>query len=197
MKERFIDWAQKALRGQPVDSDFLTPAEYQEYLSLRKELFDAMPAVFADDWERKLIHFGAGTPDIQFLRIRPRMKNAKLRHRDLLGAILGTGLERRVIGDVFLIDGVGYAIVKKKCCGLSAGYFVIGRSDGCRYRGSGASPNGGTSEACQRNTDSELSPPGPRRLHGFSSRTRQGPRGHPPRVGHAGRRAGNPLACNR
>lgn len=97
--------AQSWNRERGVDSDFLTPEEFTAFTKGAQALAYAEPQVYADDWERKLIHFGQGEPAIDVLKITSTAgEHEILKHSDYLGALMGLGLERRVIGDI-VVDG--------------------------------------------------------------------------------------------
>ncbi len=114
MKDRLKDLAQQSYyRNRGIDSDFLTLDEFSEYVKIKNELAYAHPKVFSEDWERKLIHFGCGSADISLLKITSKSaKFVKLAHPDYLGALLGLGLERRVIGDIIAYPDHAYVYVK-------------------------------------------------------------------------------------
>ncbi len=113
---RLLDVADQSYRsGRGRDSDFLTVEEYGLYLTRELNFSYAEPQVFRPEWERKIIHFGPGEPALSYLKITSKAgRFAKLRHSDFLGAILGTGLERRVIGDLFILADVCVAVVKNE-----------------------------------------------------------------------------------
>ena len=97
-------------------SDFLTPAEQSWLLTERlptritlwggAELCERRMAAFGDPED-----FGM-PPEFPFICISCTPKSQKyadpLSHRDILGAVLSLGLDRRGIGDIFINDNVGY-----------------------------------------------------------------------------------------
>ncbi len=114
MKERLKDLAQQSYsRNRGIDSDFLTLDEFAEYLKIKNDLAYADPQVYREDWERKLIHFGYGPAEISLIKITSKSaKFVNLAHPDYLGALLGLGLERRVIGDIVAYPDHAYVYVK-------------------------------------------------------------------------------------
>ncbi len=131
MKEHLYDLAeQHYTQNRQTETDFLTPEEFSSLQPLLRSVDYADPHVFSEEWERKVIHFGSDAPDIAVLSIRPHGgANAGLRHPDYLGALIGTGIERRVIGDLIVQPDVCYAIVKKHIASFLANTLhEVGRS---------------------------------------------------------------------
>ena len=106
---RLVDLAQGAVRGQKFRlSDFLSPYEQDiaetvaaNFPSVKVEFFggyvgaERQRAVFADkDF--------AGKPafDIAVVKAVWRGEFVRLSHRDVMGAVLGLGVERGVVGDI-------------------------------------------------------------------------------------------------
>lgn len=114
MKERLEDLAQQSYsQNRGIDSDFLTLDEFSDYIKNKNDLAYADPEVYCEDWERKLIHFGPGRAEISLLKISSKSaKFVKLAHPDYLGALLGLGLERRVVGDIVAYPDHAYVYVK-------------------------------------------------------------------------------------
>lgn len=114
MIDRLEDLANTAYyQDRPVDSDFLTPEEFSEFLTCRDRLAYANPTVYREDWERKLVHFGPGQADIALLEIASKAQAfVKLSHPDYLGALLGMGLDRKVTGDIIAFPDRAYIYVK-------------------------------------------------------------------------------------
>ncbi|WP_304264257.1 YlmH/Sll1252 family protein [Kallipyga massiliensis] len=112
--DRFEDLAQMAYtQGRPLDSDFLTPEEFSEFLTIKDRLSYAQPTVYQEDWERKLVHFGPGQPDLALLEITSTAPSfVRLAHPDYLGALLGLGLDRKVTGDIIAFPDKAYVYVK-------------------------------------------------------------------------------------
>lgn len=117
LKKRFAEIAERADKyGSWEATDFLGMAEIAVLASMRFPL----PYVLCGGYEnaeRCIAAFGSEeyfgypfVPDIACLEIRPSsMKFAEqLGHRDFLGSVLALGLERKVIGDIAIIDNTAY-----------------------------------------------------------------------------------------
>ena len=137
IRNRLLELAELSWKRQiPVFSDFLGLNEQNIYHSLAKEVQYASPRMFGgyEFAERQMLVFGSDAlfpfgeePDVQTLmqsfpiacvRIRATdMRFAqKLSHRDYLGAALGTGIERDVIGDILLTESEAYLFCEEKIC---------------------------------------------------------------------------------
>ena len=114
MLRQLIDLAKQAsLKNSGVDSDFLTPEEYSSFLENRKQFHFVENKVYKEDWERKLIHFGLGEAEISILHIRSKSgRFVKLKHPDYLGALIGLGLDRKVLGDIIAFEEEAFVYVK-------------------------------------------------------------------------------------
>ncbi len=114
MLEHLYDLAALSYRqGRPVDSDFLSPEAASEFLAHQKEFAYVPWVLYRPEWERKLLHFGPGQADIALLEITSRSSAfVKLAHPDYLGALLGLGLDRKVLGDLIVQEDRAYAYVK-------------------------------------------------------------------------------------
>ncbi len=117
LKNRLTELASRALgRGVWVFSEFLTLSEQDTLSRLRTDcpftLFGGLPSS-----ERKIACFGTEelcgyveTPPVACLKIEPvrqRFADA-LTHRDFLGSLMGLGIRREVLGDIEVVDNVGY-----------------------------------------------------------------------------------------
>ena len=94
-------------------SAFLSPAEQEDLLSSREAAaFAYMLTGGYENAERRILAAGSetesGTPELPIRIIEVSPKSEKyaedLTHRDYLGAILGLGIERSVIGDLVIRD---------------------------------------------------------------------------------------------
>ena len=94
-------------------SAFLTPAEQDDLLSSREAAgFSFLLAGGYENAERKILAAGkeeeSGPPDppIRVIKVVPKSEKfaEELTHRDYLGAILGLGIERSLIGDILVRD---------------------------------------------------------------------------------------------
>lgn len=114
-EKHFLDLAEESWnKDRPIDSDFLNPDQYRAFLSVSSELSYAHPKVYKEEWERKLVHFGPGPAQISILKITSlSFPFVKLSHPDYLGALLGLGLERKVLGDILAFEDKAYVYVKK------------------------------------------------------------------------------------
>ena len=115
-------------RGVPMFSDFLTLAQQSQVISMPLKgsgVFLSMEGGYAQA-ERKLAVFtpaevrGQAQPPITCLRILPRADRyaEDLSHRDILGTVLGLGLERSVTGDILVGEHCWYLF----CLDRMAGY---------------------------------------------------------------------------
>ncbi len=117
LKNRLAELASRAYnRGTWVYSEFLTLAEQDVLLRSRPEapftLFGGLPTS-----ERKIACFGSeelcgyeAVPPVACLRLAPLQQKFAdpLSHRDFLGALMSLGLRREVLGDIEIVDNVGY-----------------------------------------------------------------------------------------
>lgn len=120
LKKRFIELAQKSYNsGIFLFTDFLGLAEQSAFSEIRRELVGIKYTAFggADGAERVIIRFGSEDElgysvsfPISIIKVEPLSQKFadKLTHRDFLGAILNLGIERDRIGDIAIIDNVGY-----------------------------------------------------------------------------------------
>ena len=120
IKKRFIELERKSYNaGIFTFTDFLGLAEQSAFTDVKKEFCGATYQKFggADGAERVIIRFGSedelgySVPfPISIVKIEPlSAKYAdKLTHRDFLGALLNLGIERDRLGDIVIIDNVGY-----------------------------------------------------------------------------------------
>ena len=100
--------------GQWFYSGFLSPAEQQDLLRCPEAAGASyfLTGGYAGA-ERKILaagneeESGPAVPPIRVIAVEPRSRKfaEELTHRDYLGAILGTGIERSLIGDILIRDG--------------------------------------------------------------------------------------------
>ena len=127
LKNRFTELAQRAwARGQWVYSEFLTLAEQDEPLRLRL----SCPVTLwggLESSERRIACFGseelcgyAPTPPVTCLRIRPAQPKFadSLSHRDFLGSLMALGVRREVLGDIEIVDNVGWLFCLQSIAGF-------------------------------------------------------------------------------
>ena len=117
LTNRLTELASRASsRGRWVFSEFLTLAQQDLLLRLRLdcpfELFGGLASS-----ERKIACFGSEDlcgymepPPVVCLRLEPVMQKFAdpLSHRDFLGALMSLGVRREVLGDIEIVDNVGY-----------------------------------------------------------------------------------------
>lgn len=111
LKKRFSELAARAQScGYAVYSDFLTLAQQEILIGTGSgfELYGGYKTA-----ERRLARFGedwGAPPPAVWLRISPvQQKFAdKLTHRDFLGALVGLGLRREVLGDIIVYENCGW-----------------------------------------------------------------------------------------
>jgi RNA-binding protein YlmH len=120
LKKRFIELARKADNsGYFTFTDFLGLAEQSAFSEIKKELRGIKYEVFggAEGAERVIVRFGSEDElgysmpyPISIIKVEPASQKfaEKLTHRDFLGAILNLGIERDTLGDIVIIDNVGY-----------------------------------------------------------------------------------------
>lgn len=119
LQKRFAELAARANgRGRYTYTQFLTLAE-QDVLQTMARQLDA-PFVWLGGYEaaeRRLACFGReedmGYPPespICCLSIAPANKKfaGDLGHRDFLGSLMALGIKRQLLGDIQIVDGVGY-----------------------------------------------------------------------------------------
>lgn len=112
-------------------SAFLTPAEQDELIrSPEAAGFSFVLTGGYEAAERKLLaagsedEYGPAEPPISMIAVRPRSEKyaEELTHRDYLGAILGLGIERGLIGDILVRDRCAWFF----CLTPAAGMIVSG-----------------------------------------------------------------------
>ena len=120
LKRRFIELGRKSLGSDVFTfTDFLGLSEQSAFDEIKKELRGIHYEVFggAEGAERVIIRFGSEDElgyslpyPISIIKAEPvSPKYAdKLTHRDFLGAILNLGIERDTVGDIVIINNVGY-----------------------------------------------------------------------------------------
>ena len=124
IKRHLLDLYRKAERGGYYTfSAFLGLSELSALRELDREIFGGY-SLFGGhpDCERKMARFGRPSEigyevdfPIKTLSVAPVSEKYadRLTHRDFLGAILNLGIEREVVGDIAIIDNVGYIFVSE------------------------------------------------------------------------------------
>ncbi len=119
-KKRLTELAKKSYNsGIYTFTDFLGLAEQSALAEIKKELRGIHYEAFggAEGAERVVIRFGSEEElgysmpyPISIIRVEPVSQRYadSLSHRDFLGALLNLGIERYTLGDIVIIDNVGY-----------------------------------------------------------------------------------------
>ena len=125
LKRRFVELARRAYNsGIFTFTDFLGLAEQAAFAEVSREIFGIECVKFggAEGAERVMIRFGSESDlgysmpfPISLIKVEPLSQKyaEKLSHRDFLGAIMNLGIERDTMGDIVIIDNVGYIFVKE------------------------------------------------------------------------------------
>ena len=142
LKRRFVELARRAYNsGIFTFTDFLGLAEQAAFAEVSREIFGIEYVKFggADGAERVMIRFGAESDlgysmpfPISLIKVEPLSQKyaEKLSHRDFLGAIMNLGIERDTMGDIVIIDNVGYIFVKEDMATYIADSFTkVRRTD--------------------------------------------------------------------
>jgi len=125
LKKRFVELARKSYNtGIFTFTDFLGLAEQSAFSEVEREIAGIPYTRFGgtDGTERVMIRFGS--PDelgyevpfpIATVKATPVSQKFadKLSHRDLLGAILNLGIERRCVGDIAIISNTAYIFARE------------------------------------------------------------------------------------
>ena len=124
LKKRFIELAERSYSsGIFCFSEFLGLAEQSIFRECERQIHGIGYTLFggADGCERVMVRFGSEeelgySADFPIVCIKAEPKNQKyadkLTHRDFLGALLNLGIERETLGDIAIIDNVGYVFAK-------------------------------------------------------------------------------------
>ena len=125
IKKRFVELAKKSYNaGIFTFTDFLGLSEQSAFSEIAREISGIPYTAFGGAWgtERVMIRFGS--PDelgyevpfpIKTVKAAPVSEKFadKLTHRDLLGAILNLGIERRCVGDIAIKNNVAYIFARE------------------------------------------------------------------------------------
>lgn len=112
---RFAELAERAARcNMWTETDFLSMAEQDELLSLH------LPVTLFGGYEtaeRRIGIFGDAAeigypyePPIHCIEVKPAMQKFAdpLAHRDILGALMSLGIDRKATGDILIHENIGY-----------------------------------------------------------------------------------------
>ncbi len=120
IKKRLVELGRKSYNsGIFTFTDFLGLAEQSAFSEVKRELSGIPYKVFggAEGAERVIIRFGSEEElgysmpyPISIIKVEPQSQKYadRLTHRDFLGALLNLGIERHTLGDIVIIDNVGY-----------------------------------------------------------------------------------------
>ena len=120
LQKRFVELANRAYNsGVYTFTDFLGLKEQSEFAAVKPKIrgipYEAFGGV--EGAERVMIRFGSEELmgyEVPFpivcIKIEPASQKFadKLTHRDFLGALLNLGIERETLGDIPIVDNVGY-----------------------------------------------------------------------------------------
>lgn len=102
-------------------SDFLDPYELSLVTSLAVHFPSVETFIFPEgNWERKIVVFAPYDVDDEFLSAFHLEGAEPMDHRQVLGSILGLGIERSKIGDITTFGDEAYVIVKKEIANFLA-----------------------------------------------------------------------------
>lgn len=120
IKKRLSELGRKSYNsGIFTFTDFLGLAEQAAFAEIKKELGHIPYTAFggAAGAERVVIRFGSEEElgysipfPILVIKVEPQSQKYadRLTHRDFLGALLNLGIERHTLGDIVIIDNVGF-----------------------------------------------------------------------------------------
>ncbi len=132
IKRRFLELAKKSYNsGIFVFTEFLGLAEQSAFSEIKREISGIPYTAFggAEGAERVIIRFGSSDElgyevpfPISIVRAEPLSQKYadRLTHRDFLGAIMNLGIERDTLGDIVIIDNVGYIFASEDMAGYIA-----------------------------------------------------------------------------
>lgn len=136
LKKRFQELARRAFSQQRYTyTEFLSLAEQDALLTLRLEAGSAAFALYGgfEAAERKLAQFGTEElcgypeePPIVCVHVEPVSQKFAdaLTHRDFLGALMGLGVRRSVLGDIVLKDNAAYLLCLDSISGFITEQFT-------------------------------------------------------------------------
>lgn len=119
-----LDKAEAALcKHEPVFTNFLNPYQRGLATSVLDQIYDLKYRAYGGFKRAERQRFGLMpdyymfelvTKPLAFLEISGNFKFAEVSHRDFLGAILGTGIKREMVGDLVVDRGKCQAIVAEE-----------------------------------------------------------------------------------
>lgn len=122
--QRLREMAETAERsGRVLFSPFLTPAEAKSALFFGKKVgIECLDFGGYPEAERRIVGFGTDEQSrfpIKAMEITWPLQQPP-QHRDLLGALLGLGLKRSLLGDILLEDDRAYVFAEEKIASFIA-----------------------------------------------------------------------------
>ncbi len=126
IKRRFVELAKKSYNGGYYNfTNFLGLAEQSLFSEILHEIKGITYTVFggANGAERVIVRFGSPEDlgyeeafPITCLKIAPKAEKFadKLTHRDFLGSLMNLGIEREMLGDIVIINNIGYLFAKEE-----------------------------------------------------------------------------------
>lgn len=132
-KKRLLDLAKRSQDGgYYLFSDFLDLAGQADLAAVGATLPRGAYTTFggAEGAERVMARFGneeefGYSEDFPIVCIKCEPKSMKfadkLTHRDFLGALMNLGIERSTLGDIAIVDNVGYIFAKRDICEFITG----------------------------------------------------------------------------
>ena len=139
MQQHLDELCQRAAgRRQPLFSRFLNLSEQKEAeIAARKAQAGYLLFGGAEDCERRMLGVGEEAPEpgafpITCLRVTRRSAHygEPLEHRAVLGTVMGTGIERELVGDIVLADDAAYVFCVNTIADmLCAALTRVGRTD--------------------------------------------------------------------
>ena len=122
LKKRFAELAKRSYQNNMYTfTGFLNVNEQALFYEMERELCYASPCLFGgtENSERKMLRFGSEAAfgyeeafPICCVIVKPLMKKFAddLTHRDFLGSLMNLGIERSVLGDIFIKDKEAYIL---------------------------------------------------------------------------------------
>ena len=126
IKKRFVELARRAYNtGTFTFTDFLGLGEQSLFSEVTRDISGVHYELFggADGAERVMVRFGdpeelGYSVPYPIVTIKAEPKNQKfadrLTHRDFLGSLMNLGIERETLGDIVIINNVGYIFAKEE-----------------------------------------------------------------------------------
>lgn len=126
LQKRFVDLANQSYRNNIYTfTGFLSASEQDLFYRTAPQIGDIGYSLFGgvEGCERQMLRFGSPKQfgyeeefPICCMEIKPTAPKFadKLSHRDFLGALMNLGIERSMLGDIFITDKTGYVFCHEK-----------------------------------------------------------------------------------